>query len=226
MWEGIDATIENANRILKKYKWFISLNLPFSFFGEVLKIEKSGANKRKRINRLFIEYFTTKNYQALEKMVETWKNNPHFNSRMKIFRICVKTLKRAKRDENPSIVVIPVLIAQIDGIMREIITKYNLKLDPITKMWIDGKGNQTKNKNGAEKDAKRKLIESLNEDSQLGEYLYFDILFQRSIPELCIPTTFTRNKILHGKCINYGRMDNTIRAFLILDYLDYLGEIK
>jgi hypothetical protein len=101
------STVEDANKILKKYKWFVSLSLPGSFYGAVLQIEKSGAHKRLRINRLFIEYFSSNDYKTLEKMVEDWKDNPHFKPRMKIFRNCIKTLKRARHDENPSIIIIP-----------------------------------------------------------------------------------------------------------------------
>lgn len=212
------TTIESANKILKKYKWFVSLSLPDTFYGAVLDIEKSGAHKRKRINRLFIDYFLADGFQALEEMVEDWKDNPHFKPRMKIFRNCIKTLKRAKRDENPSILIIPALIAQIDGIINEIVNKYNVKKDPLTKMWIDGKGNQSKTK----KEAIQKLIASLNEYSPLGEFLLLEILFQQSIPELSIQTTFSRHKIIHGEFLNYGRVDNTIKAFLILDFLHYL----
>jgi hypothetical protein len=107
--------------------------------------------------------------------------------------------------------------------MNEIITKYNIKKDPNTRMWIDGKGNQSKKK----KEAERKLFVSLNEFSPIGEYLLLEILFQEAFQgqDLTIPSTFSRHKILHGEYINYGRIDNTIRAFLILDFLHYLEAV-
>jgi hypothetical protein len=215
-----DLTTKNVDRILKKYKWFISLSLPASFYVKVLEIEETGVSKRKRINALFVDYFSKENYKALEELVEGWRHHPQFKPRMKIFRNCVKTLKRAKLWENPSIVVIPTLIPQIEGITNEIVEEYNVVQDPVTKKWIDGKGNQSAKK----EEAKRKLIASLNEYSPLGEYLLLDVLFQEALrgKSLGIPTTFSRHKILHGECINYGRKDNTIRAFLILDFLHYL----
>ena len=139
---------------------------------------------------------------------------------MKIFRSCVKTLKRAKPKDNPSNVVIPVLIAQIDGIMNEIIKKYNITYDQQNKVHIDIFGNQSK----SQKEAERKLIGYLNQYSPEGQYLLLEVLFQKAYPgqSLDIPTTFSRHKILHGEDINYGRKTHTIRAFLILYFLHYL----
>lgn len=217
------TTIEEANKILKKYKWFVSLSLPDSFYGAVLEIDSAGKNKKKRIDSLFINYFSSNNFQNLEQLVESWKTHSLFKSRMRIFRACVLTLQRAKKRDNPSNVIIPALIAQIDGITNDIVDCYGSQYDNKTQMWIDGKGNQSKNKD----EAKKKLINSLNEYSPIGEYLLLEILFQEAHrgQRLIIPTTFSRHKILHGEYVHYGRKDNTIRAFLILDFLHNLESI-
>jgi len=217
------TTIDEANKILKKYKWFVSLSLPDSFFGAILEIESAGKNKKKRINNLFINYFSSNNFHNLGQLVESWKSHSLFKSRMRIFRACILTLQRAKKRDNPSNVIIPALIAQIDGIINDIVDSYGIQYDKQSRMWIDGKGNQSKKK----EEAKKKLINSLNECSPLGEYLLLEILFQEAHrgQELIIPTTFSRHKILHGEYVHYGRKDNTIRAFLILDFLHYLEGI-
>ncbi len=219
-----DIDLKYADKILKKYKWFLSFSLPISFYFDVLEIEKSGNQKSMRINNLFFDYFFEDNYKELNELVESWKNNPLFQPRMKIFRSCVKTLKRSKERDNPSNVVIPVLIAQIDGIQKEIYAKYSILKkgpdhDPI---YFDEFGNKSKNK----AKAKRKLIASLNKHSFAGDYLLFDILFQdnNNGKKIFIPTTFWRHGILHGEYVNYGRKSHTIRAFLILDFLHYLKE--
>ena len=221
--KNYDLTINEANKILKKYKWFVSLNLPDSFYGAVLEIESTGKNKKKRINSLFIDYFSSDNFQNLEQLVESWRNHSLFKSRMRIFRACVQTLRRAKKRDNPSNTIIPALIAQIDGIINDIVDSYGVQYDNKRRMWIDGKGNQSKNK----EEAKKKLINSLNEYSPIGEYLLLEVLFQEAHrgQELSIPTTFNRHKILHGEYVHYGRKDNTIRTFLILDFLHYLDGV-
>jgi len=215
-------TIAEAEEILKKYMWFVSLSLPDSFYGAVLEIEKSGENKEERVNALFIDYFTKEGYKALEELVEIWSDNPYFTPRMEIFRSCLTTLNRAKNGDNPSVVVIPTLLTQIDGIMNEIIADCTLKRDEELKMWVDEYGNQSKRRD----DARRKLIASLSEFSPPGRYMLLDVLFQRSYhgEELGIPTTFSRHKIIHGEYIDYGCIENTIKAFLTLDHLSYLGE--
>lgn len=41
------------------------------------------------------------------------------------------------------------------------------------------------------------------------------------------PFTFSRHKILHGGYVKYGRIDNTIRAFLVLDFLaSLMGQLE
>lgn len=217
-------TVDIANKILKKYKWFVSLGLPDQFYAEVIRIENQSGNKKKKMNDLFIGYFSQNNFKRLEELIEEWDKNPLFKPRMKIFRNCLKTLRNAKKKDNPSIVVIPVLIAQIDGIMNQIIAKYEIKYDKKTKKWVDSNGNYSDKK----EDAKKKVIEGLNEYSPVGEFVLLEILFQTALPgqELNIPTAFSRHKIMHGEKINYGRMENTIRTFLILDFLHYLEDLK
>jgi len=110
--------------------------------------------------------------------------------------------------------VIPTLIAQIDGIRLEFMNRNGLSFwtkDKYWKQWFKG---QTPNPN---------LLDLAND-------IFLNILFQRSDPgePLGIPFTFSRHKIMHGEYLRYGRIDNTIRAFLILDFLATLSnkEVK
>jgi len=56
---------------------------------------------------------------------------------------------------------------------------------------------------------------------ELANEVFLNILFQGSQrgEPLKTPFTFNRHKIMHGEYVKYGRIDNTIRAFLILDFL-------
>ena len=58
--------------------------------------------------------------------------------------------------------------------------------------------------------------------SGLANDILLDFLFQNAYPGLPLemPFTFNRHKILHGEITKYGRFDNTLRAFLILDFLN------
>jgi len=207
--EQYKITEQEAIQILRKYKWFITPSLPLSFIFEVVKIGRRKDNQRKAINRLFIDYFSSNNFENLEKLVDGWETNEIFKPRMKIFRDCISVMRNAKGKYNPSTIVLPTLIAQIDGIRIEFMNRNGLSFwtkDRVWKGWFKG---QTPN---------QKLLDLAND-------IFLNILFQKSQPgrPLETPFTFNRHKIMHGEYLRYGRIDHTIRAFLILDFLATLS---
>ena len=208
---------QEAIQILRRYKWFITPSLPLSFIFEVVKIGRRKGNQRKAINRLFIDYFSSNNFENLEKFVDGWQTNEFFKPRMKIFRDCVSVMRNAKGKYNPSTIVLPTLIAQIDGIRREFMEQNGLSFD--LRKWVDRKGNVVDWK------AWFKDQTSDQELLDLANDIFLNILFQKSQPgrPLETPFTFNRHKIMHGEYLRYGRIDHTIRAFLILDFLAILS---
>ena len=148
------------------------------------------------------------------------ETNEIFKPRIKIFRDCVSVMRNAKGKYNPSTIVLPTLIAQIDGIRREFMEQirrefmeqnglsFNPKKRNVVgwKVWFKG---QTSN---------QELLDLAND-------IFLNILFQKSQPgrPLETPFTFNRHKIMHGEYLKYGRIDNTIRAFLISDFLATLS---
>ncbi len=118
-------------------------------------------------------------------------------------------MKNAKGKYNPSNIVLPTLIAQIDGIRIEFMNRNGLSFWTKVEKWKGLFNGLTLN---------QKLYESAND-------IFLNILFQESQPgkPLETPFTFNRHKIIHGEYLKYGRIDNTIRAFLILDFLATLS---
>lgn len=212
--------IKKSIKILKKYKWFISPSMPTSFIYEAVQIGRKKGNQRGVMNKLFVEYFSKNNFKNLKNLVERWKNNNIFKPRMKILRDCISTLKSAKRSSNPSNLVIPTLIAQIDGIQAEFMRQSGLHYDIRKRGWI--------NKSGKKINKRKWFIkQTLNSELlDIANDVFLNILFQKSNPgqPLTTPFTFNRHKILHGEYLIYGRIDNTIRAFLILDFLSSVSE--
>jgi len=194
---------EKAIQVLRKYKWFVSPSMPLSFVFEIVKVGRRNGNQRGAINRLFIEYFTSNNFENLEILVNSWKTNSLFKPRMKIFRDCIAVMKNANNKYNPSNIVLPVLIAQIDGIRIEFMDRNGLSF--WNKKWKEWFKGQTQG---------QELLDLAND-------IFINILFQNSQPgkPLKTPFTFNRHKIMHGEILRYGRIDNVIRAFLILDFL-------
>ena len=207
-------------KILKKYKWFISPSMPTSFIYEAVQIGRKRGNQRGAMNKLFVEYFSKNNFKNLKNLIEGWKNNNIFKPRMKILRDCISTLKSVKRPSNPSNLVIPTLIAQIDGIQTEFMEQSGLHYDVRKIGWINKSGKKIKKKEWLKK-------QTLNSELlDIANDIFLNILFQKAHPgqPLTTPFTFNRHKILHGEYLRYGRIDNTIRAFLILDFLSSVSE--
>lgn len=215
--EQYKITEQEAIQILRKYKWFITPSLPLTFIFTVVKIGRRKGNQRKAINRLFIDYFSSNNFENLEKLVDGWETNEIFKPRIKIFRDCVSVMRNAKGKYNPSTIVLPTLIAQIDGIRREFMEQNGLSFD--LRRWVDREGNVVEWK------AWFRGQTSGQELLDLANDIFLNILFQKSQPgrPLETPFTFNRHKIMHGEYLRYGRIDHTIRAFLILDFLATLS---
>ncbi len=216
-WKVFREKYEEAEKevvsILKKYKWLISPNMPLSFIFEVVKISKKQGNQRSAINKLFVNYFSVNNFKNLEELINKWENNSFFKPRMKIFKDCLGVIKHAKKKYNPSNVVLPVLIAQIDGIRLEFMNRNGLSFRIRDEDWKEFFKNQI---------PEHPLLE-------LANWIFIDILFQKAFPgqPLKTPFIFNRHKIMHGETLRYGRIDNVIRTFLILDFLaNITGEKK
>lgn len=199
--------------LLIKYKWLTSPSLPLYLVFEAVRIGGGTGSQRKAMNRLFVDYFSSNDFANLAILVEGWRANTLFKPRMKIFRDCISVLRSAKSGCNPSNVVLPTLIAQIEGIRTEFMKQQGLSFDLESWKWEDSKGNvhqweqwlkgQTSN---------HRLLDP-------AIHLVLNILFQKSRPgePLETPFTFSRHKIMHGEQFRYGSIANTIRAFLILD---------
>lgn len=109
----------------------------------------------------------------------------------------------------------PALIAQIDGIQREFLIKNNFKPE-WTKFKFNGKGKKM-NQN----EAWQYIYSPEDEFSSIINDHILDVLFATAIlgKPLKTPITFSRHKIMHGELLDYGTKPNTIRTFLILDFL-------
>lgn len=91
---------------------------------EVIKNNKS----RKNINRVFFKYFTRNNYENLIGLVENWTSYKKFrHGRLKIINDCLKSRIESESGKFSSTLIIPMLIAQIDGIQREFLYKNNFE---------------------------------------------------------------------------------------------------
>lgn len=210
-----------AIKILTKYKWLVTPSMPISFIHRVVQIGRKKGNQRGAINQLFIDYFTADSLTNLDQMVEGWSENELFAPRMKILRDCQTALKYESRKFNPSNLILPTLIAQIEGVQSDFMSKEGLFFCCGMKSWRDKESGKT-----IAKKEWFKQKTSHDDISELANHVFLDILFQKSLTGLPLerPFSFNRHKILHGEVVRYGRLDNTIRAFLILDFLNAVSD--
>ena len=152
-------------------------------------------------------------------MVTSWKTNSLLRKRMNILLDCVRTLKKTKgKNINLVNVILPTLIAQIDGFLTDYLKSKNISWD----VDYDDLIGKNRSKIGRKSQFKKhRSIMSNDQCDDLANHVFLNILFQRSQKgkSLKTPFNFNRHKIMHGENIEYGRKDYLIRAFLVMDFL-------
>ena len=209
-----------AQNCLKEYNWFISPNMEPYIAYDIIEVFNSSSNhKKSKINKLFFDYFIDNECEKLESMVKKWYSNPLFEGRTKIIKDCVNFIKNNDVGINHSNLVVPTLIAQIDGIQRKFMDVNGISMEHNQFLDSDGK-----------KITQRDYFRQWTADNNFYDAMndvFLDVLFQNTFPgEKCKSLHFSRHKILHGEIVSYGRKDFMIRCFMILDFLSELGSIK
>ncbi len=182
-------------------------------------------NKKAFLDKTFVDYHSLNNFEELDYMAENWSRMTLIRDRLKILKECVSILKDSKSEhsniKNPHYVIIPTLIAQIDGLMTDYLEKKNF-----TTNYLNERNNEFKTKIEAyikkNYSTNMSLGAFLLEESNAASDLLLDILFQHAytsdkMSDLTGP--FSRHKIMHGQFLEYGQIEDTIRLFLLIDFL-------
>lgn len=188
--------------ILAEYNYLLPLTLPLNIYSDLLEYlnnTQESKNREKEIDKLLLKLFSHKKWEMASEIVSKLKDNNKINpKRIVILEDCIKVLKYTSR-RTAANTILPVLITQIEGI------------------WVDILGAKDKNK-----------LKNIIEDMKNNKYvnpareLLADILFQHTKTKLPVKPDFCRNKILHGEEVEYGSINNVIRAFLIIEFLDFI----
>jgi hypothetical protein len=210
---------DQAVQVMRSYKWFITPSLPISLIYAVIEVDRrtDARKKRSAVNAIFVTHFESNNWKNLEDMVDVWHHNPLFKKRYRILRNIVKTIKQGDvLGVNVTEVVLPALVAQIDGCLTD---------------YMDSKGlqypaNSTKKKMAAFKTGAQRMLSPDLHD--LTNEFVLDILFQHAVKgqELAIPFKFNRHKIQHGEYTNYGRKECGISHALLITHYSELKSPK
>lgn len=196
----ICTSMDEISSILAEYNYLLPLTLPLGVYSDLLEYlnnTKESANREKEIDNLLLKLFSYKKWEMSSEIVSKLNNNDKINTkRIVILEDCIKVLKRNSR-KTAANTILPVLIAQIDGI------------------WVDILGSK-------DKDKLKNTIKNMKNDKYANpaRELLVDILFQYTRTAIPVKSDFCRNKILHGEEVEYGSINNVIRAFLIIEFLD------
>lgn len=221
VWDKYSIAENQATPVLKKYKWFVAPSMSTDIIFYVMQLNKKQGRQDKAINKLFINYFSNNNWQNLEEMVESWNNCPIMRKRLKILKDCVQTLKKVPSQSiNISHIILPVLIAQIDGILTDYLNSNNIPWQCNYDDFIQqGQVRRVGRKSQFRINSPRVLTTQLDD---IAKIVFLDILFQSSRQPVNTPFNFNRHKIMHGESVKFGRKDYLIRAFMVLDFLAHL----
>jgi len=198
----------------------------------------SAKDQEQLISKYFLDYYSENNFCKLEECINNWIQNPIFCRRMNILYPCLSILQNSSQSINPSNLAVPVLISQIDGIIGELLKRKGWVLTEIPnkkgkkeKRWCNP-NELTKTKEKTNDRCFGTIIK--NKRNRFGSTYFCNLiqtnsryevliegLFQSAQPgtELTKPSFLSRHKILHGENIEYGNLSNTVKLFLILDYL-------
>ena len=221
IWESLSDKYDVSEKVaistLRKYNWFVAPSMPIHFVYEVVKLGRKRGNKRKEMNRLFVDYFLADNHRGLNECIESWRSDGLANGRHKILRDCSYLLQLRGRRFNPCSFVLPVLISQIDGIRHSLLTKSGLS--PSGLRWEDTNGQSVNWK----KHLRNAVVVDQMDD--LASDLLLAVLFQTAYHGVALKraSSFNRHKIMHGESLYHGRIDNVIRAVMLIDFLLVAG---
>jgi len=225
--QKIAIAADDAGRILEKYGWLIPPSIDIRVATLISNLGNKPGDHRKMINKILWDYYKRDNFKEIELMINGWKSNKLFERRIKILKDCLKTLQLSKEIgiSSAANVIIPTLIAQIDGLWTDYAISKGFDITEFQKGEVVKELNKYK----------KKIITELKIS---GSFIKFDDLFKNMILETLwgitypgigaktgyIFTRFYRNKIMHGEYISYGNRYNVLRAFFLLDYISELNK--
>lgn len=110
--------------ILAEYNYLLPLSLPFNIYSNLLEYlnnTKESNNREKEIDKLLLKLFSHKKWEMASDIVNNLHDNDKINpKRIVILEDCIKVLKHNSR-KTAANTILPVLIAQIDGIWVDIL---------------------------------------------------------------------------------------------------------
>lgn len=226
------ALDQNKKEFLLQNGWIFSPYLSDKTIKDELNSDDIFQKKNSELNAIYENFFSKNNYSELESMINSWKKKSYFKNRIKIFQDCLVVLrtfrpKKHNKNINPARTILPLLIAQVDGITSEYAKSKGLSLNGT--QWINSSGNTVKKFDSIWGqpcgDSSEIFTIRMLEDylfSQTFPYGQSNPAQKKENPKKVKYRPFfqfSRHKIMHGEDLQFGTIDNVVRVFLLLDFL-------
>lgn len=234
---NMDIYLDKIQPKLRENNWFFTPSMDANLWNYVRDNIDQQKDIKSFLDKAFVNYFSADRFDYLDYIVEGWKHSSLLCDRYHILKECVSVLQDSASEnsniKNPHYIIIPTLIAQIDGSMTNYLVKNGYDYD----------GQKLKNVKNGTKGKKENfraevsnfltteyskglaLSHFLLEEGNTAVHLLLDILFQKALPDqemVNLKFPFSRNKIMHGQYLEYGNIEDTLRLFLILDFISEL----
>jgi len=192
--------LQEINKELIPHGWIFSPSLPAFSIGEIYKqLENKDAEE---VIETITEYFSN---QVCKDIINSICSEPGFGTRSQIVRDALQ----AHCDRKYTLSV-PVFLAQAGGAF----------IDHFENELYSTKKKRYLNKNNSSFRSTNIMVESF--ENFVRDVLAKSYDIRRKIPE----GIFARHPILHGTSTDYGTKENSIRAILLLDYVNFIISIQ
>ena len=219
---------------LKEYMWILPPELyqnPDSLLGDLTstvlyhkshwRYKYNKTKMQRMIDNEIIKALKQNKYMLLDQFINKWSNNKKLFSqeRLLILRDCLKVIKQFGKKTSANI-VLPTLIAQIDGIWRHLLSLNGVDPDNYYDIYRKKYGQITSKKQIEELE---NLIDKADKFQDLAYKFLTEILFCDD-KNMTTDFYFYRHKIMHGRTTKYNEISNVVKAFFILDFLYRIEE--
>lgn len=176
----------------------------------------------RELEEFLVEYYTADNWAEIEALRAEWDASPSLTARITIIEDCLKAVKMAEgKAVNIANVVIPTLIAQIDGMMADL---YKMILGKAVTLPQDKKAKHEFVMESVSQAVNVRAADMLHTVIIEGVFRHADAIEKsRAANDNREDADFNifRHKIMHGdrNFLNYGTIENLTRFFLYADFL-------
>lgn len=210
------SNAEKFGSYLHRTNFWIPPSASFGLFSKLGMLTNDPSLTDEEFSQAFVDFYADNEWRELQNLVSEWKHNPFFKKRMPIFFEALEAHISGLYSAS-----ISTLLPQIEGVLFSL-----LHLPPGQRI--------RENLYSIISNEFKEYLHASSKDSMLGyvnsmafvfiEFDKFDEWLEQS--GFDEEQVMNRNTILHGVQINFGTVENSLRAFLMLDVLSSVKRLE